>query len=240
VKRFFEVDLLRGLAVIAMIAFHALFDLNFFAGHSFALGKGPLLLLGRSASVSFVFLAGLSLTLSYNRAKNQKRGFPLFKKYLYRGLKIFSLGLAITALTMFFFPGQFIAFGALHLIGLSIILSFPFLNKKYLNLGLGLAITAAGLFLAQFSFPFSWLLWLGLKPIAFQSFDYFPVLPWLGIILIGIFAGNSLYPKGKRRIQMPEAQDNPAVSLLSFIGRHSLVIYFLHQPVLIALILLLA
>ena len=93
---------------------------------------------------------------------------------------------------------------------------------------------------SQFSFPFPWLLWLGLKPFGFQSFDYFPMLPWFGVILLGVFAGNLLYPNGKRAFRFPNFPPNPLVRLLTFLGRHSLVIYFLHVPVLVAAVLLLA
>ena len=127
-ERFWEVDALRGLAVIAMVAFHILFDLNYFAGYHFSIDSGILLLLGRFASVTFVFLAGLALTLSYNKAAIHMGQKDLFKKYLFRGLKIFGLGLIITAITYIFFPQEFIVFGVLHLIGISIILAFPLKN----------------------------------------------------------------------------------------------------------------
>jgi len=239
-KRFFEIDLLRGLAVIAMVAFHVLFDLNFFAGYDFSIGSGALLVMGRFAAASFVFLAGLALTLSYNRASKKLRGKQLFKKYLLRGLTIFFLGLTITLFTWAFFPKYTIFFGVLHLIGISIILGFAFVKKRSILPPLGLIVIIVGLLIMPVYVSFPWLLWLGLKPVGFTSFDFFPLLPWFGVVLLGIFAGNTLYKEGQRSFAIPDLSNNPFVQALSFLGRNSLAIYFLHQPILIVAIILLA
>ncbi len=238
-QRFFEIDALRGIAVIAMIAFHAAFDLNFFAGYRLPLYSGAFFVLGRFAAVAFLLLVGLSLTISYNRVKSEKKGIELFKKFLFRGAKIFCLGLVITAATWLLFPSSFIAFGVLHLIGAAIILAFPFIGKKKTSLFAGVALIALGLWLQQFSFPFAWLLWLGFSPGNFYTFDYFPLLPWFGVVLLGVFAGNALYPNAKRRFRVPDFSKNNVVQFFCFLGRHSLIIYFLHQPLLVAAILLL-
>ena len=238
-QRFFEIDALRGIAVIAMIAFHAFFDLNFFAGYRFPLYGGALFALGRFAAVAFIFIVGVSLAISYNRVKSDKKGIELFKKFLFRGAKIFCLGLVITAATWLLFPSSFIAFGVLHLIGLAIILSFPFIGKKKTSLFTGIALIALGFWLQQFSFPFTWLLWLGFSPGNFYTFDYFPLLPWFGVVLLGVFFGSILYPNAERGFRITDLSKNKLVGFFSFLGRHSLLIYFLHQPLLVALILLL-
>ncbi|NIM47121.1 MAG: DUF1624 domain-containing protein, partial [Candidatus Aenigmarchaeota archaeon] len=87
-----------------------------------------------------------------------------YKKYFSRGLKIFGYGILITIITFITFPEAFIIFGILHLIGVSVILGQFFLNFKKLNLFLGLIIIVLGLYLRNFSFDFSWLLWLGFTP----------------------------------------------------------------------------
>ncbi len=235
-KRFWEVDALRGLAVIAMIAFHFLFDLNYFAGYHFSIDFGILLLFGRFASVTFVFLAGLALTLSYNKAAIHMGRKDLFKKYLFRGLKIFGLGLIITAITYFFFPQEFIVFGVLHLIGISIILAFPLICRPKLAAKLGILILVMGIILGGFTAGFPWLVWLGLRPHNFVSFDYFPLLPWFGVMLLGLAAGHNLYPNGKRDFKLPNLNNSLVARFLSFLGRHSLAIYFIHQPILVGLI----
>ncbi len=237
--RFFEIDFLRGIAIIAMIAFHALFDLNYFAGYSFPLHKGAFFLLGRFASVTFIFLVGLSLSISYNRARQQKTKTQLFQKYFFRGAKIFSLGLLITAVTWLLFPKEVIVFGVLHFIGLAIILSFPFLGRRKTNLLIGILFILSGFWLQSVSIPSPLLLWVGFTPVGFYSFDYFPLLPWFGLVLLGLFSGNMLYSGEERKFSLPDLSKNRFIGFFSFLGRNSLLIYFLHQPVLVAVILLL-
>ncbi|MBN2067013.1 MAG: DUF1624 domain-containing protein [Candidatus Diapherotrites archaeon] len=239
-KRFFEIDFLRGLAVISMIAYHTLFDLNYFAGYSFPIHSDSLFLFRSFAPVAFLLIVGLCLSISYSRARSEKGKAGLFKKYLFRGLKTFALGLAITAITWLVFPQEFIIFGVLHFIGIAIILVFPLLGKKRLSLLLGISFILLGLWLQTFHVSSHWLLWLGLVPEGFYTFDYFPLLPWLGVVLLGIFFGRALYPSAERDFRIPDLSGNRFIAFFSFLGRKSLLIYFLHQPVLVAIILFIA
>ena len=139
-ERFWEIDILRGVAVIAMVLYHFSYDLAYFVGLFdvvfFRSGVG--LNIGRMIGGTFIFLAGLSLTLSYGRAVvSQPSGGTLFWKYLGRGLRIFSYGLLITLFTWIFVPNEMIVFGILHLIGASIVLAYPFLRLRLANVALG-------------------------------------------------------------------------------------------------------
>jgi uncharacterized membrane protein len=69
--------------------------------------------------------------------------------------------------------------------------------------------------------------------------DFYPVLPWFGVALIGVFAGYSLYPNGQRRYAWPDLGRVAPVRGLRFLGRHSLLIYLIHQPLLIGLFIVL-
>jgi len=234
--RLWEIDLLRGIAVVMMIAFHLLYDLNYFAGHSFVLSAGFWWLFARFTAVIFLFLVGVSLTLSHSRTRARLSGKEMTMKYARRGLKIFGWGLLITALTWIFLSGKgTIWFGVLHLIGISIILARPLIGRRFLNLLLAFAFTIAGLYLSIMVFDFPWLLPLGFTPAAFYTLDYLPVLPWFGAVLFGLFFGGTFYPGGKRLF--PLSTKAPcALKPICFIGRHSLLIYLLHQPVLIGVI----
>jgi len=240
-KRFWEIDVLRGLAIMLMVIYHLIFDLTYFGIFSFNLSSGFLWWFARAVAFIFLFLVGVSLTLSYTRSQlkgiRQENG-ALFPKYLKRGVKIFSLGLLVTLATWMFIPEDFIVFGVLHFIGMAIVLEYPFLNKKYLNLVLGFIFIIAGFILAQFPVSYSWLLWLGLKPAGFITVDYFPLFPWLGVVSLGIFTGKILYPGYKRRFHLPNLSKNPSIEIFSFMGRHSLLIYLLHQPLLIMILYL--
>lgn len=229
-KRFWEVDLLRGIAVVLMVIFHVVFIINFSQSHEFL--NDYWLLVGRPASFLFVFLAGISLSISHERAKKQNK--TAFKKYLFRGLRIFSYGLLITLVTWIFLREMFVVFGALHLIGLSIIIGYFFLNFRYLNFALGIFLMIFGFYLLNFTFNFSWLLWLGIVPKHFYTLDYFPLIPWFGLFIIGMFFGKELYSNYRRNFKIHDLSGFLPVKFFSFLGRHSLAIYFLHIPIILS------
>lgn len=237
-QRYREVDALRGVAIVMMIVYHSLFDLSFF-------GIVPVDVLGgfwrgfAYATVSlFLLLVGISLTLSAARARiRSPAGWAFAARYVKRGAFILLLGLAITAVSWYFVPGYTILFGVLHLIGVSVMLSPLFLGRPVLSLVCGIACIPAGIAIAGVPGP-SWLLWLGIHPAGFASLDYTPLLPWFGVVLTGIYIGSVTYPGGIRRNQFPLG-GTPALSPLAFLGRHSLLIYLLHQPVILLLIRLL-
>jgi uncharacterized membrane protein len=236
-KRFWEIDFLRGIAIIMMIIFHFLFDIYYFNSLAFNPHSGFWWGFARIAASIFIVLVGVSLTLSYSRAKQAgtANGFP---KYMKRGLKIFGLGLMISLVTWIFLPSGLIMFGVLHLIGVSVIIAYPFLRYRYLNLTLGAIFILIGIYLSTMTFDFYWLVWLGFMPKAFYTLDYFPIFSWFGVVLIGILIGNTLYKDYIRRFRLPDLSGNPLSKAFCYMGRHSLLIYLIHQPVLITLLYL--
>lgn len=232
-ERFWEIDFLRGLAIIKMIIFNWSFALFYLGIYTFNEG---LMLPGLAAAV-FIFLSGLSLTISYSRIRKWKRR-DIYKKYFSRGLMIFAYGLIITAITYLTFPEAFIIFGILHFLGISIILGQFFLNYKRFNIFLGLLIIVLGFYIQNLSVDSPWFLWLGFAPNTFFTFDYFPLLPWFGVSLLGIFFGNVFYENGKRKFNIKDHSKNPVVSFLSLLGRKSLYIYLAHQPLLIIFLMI--
>ncbi len=225
-ERFWEIDTLRGIAIILMIISNFATDLVYFNIANLSSGFGWFF--ARLTASIFLFLVGVSLAISYS-----KRGDD-FKHYLKRGLKIFSWGLAITAVTWLFLREDLILFGILHLIGVSIILSYPFLRRRYNSFIYGASAILVGLYLPNIAVATKWLLPLGLAPASYYYIDYFPIFPWIGAILIGLFFGNLLYHGGKRKIEI--ADYSSQAKLLQFLGRNSLLIYLIHQPVLIGLL----
>jgi uncharacterized membrane protein len=240
-KRFWEIDLMRGLAIVLMVVFHLLYDLNYFSGYGFDLNSGIWMYVGRSAAVLFIFLSGISLSLSFSRtAILQNAGQRVYLKYLKRGCRIFSWGILVTFMTWLFLGKGIIVFGILHFIGVSIILAYPFLRFPYINsLLIGVVIILLGLYLGNFTFESPWLLWLGFRPYGFYTLDYFPVFPWLGVTLIGVSTGNFLYPGYTRQFNIRQLSDYLPIRLGCMLGKKSLFIYLIHQPVLIVLLYLL-
>jgi len=235
--RFAEVDVLRGLAVTMMVIYHLAFDLDYFGLSRIELGSGLWFFFGRATAALFLLLVGLSLTLSYSRTiKSDKSN--LFRKFARRGLWLFSLGMGITLATYLLLDSGFIIFGALHLIGVSIILAYPFLRLGKWNLFLGILVILVGCYLQTRSYPFPWLLWVGLVPAGFYSLDYQPLFPWFGAVLLGIFLGGSLYRDCRRRFDPPVWLSFQLAGPLEFLGRNSLLVYLIHQPILIALLTL--
>ena len=229
-KRLWEIDAFRGIAIIMMIIYHIIFDLNYFGIYKINIYFPPLRIFLYSIGTIFLLIVGISLHLSF--LKNQIK-----VKYVKRGLMIFFIGILITIITWSYPHDGFIVFGVLHCIGLSIILSYPFLRLFYINLILGISLILIGIFLTQFSFNFNYLLFLGFRPSGFYTLDYFPLLPWFGVVLIGIFIGKLFYKKDQINAKSSYLSETFAVKKLTFLGRHSLIIYLIHQPILIAIIL---
>jgi uncharacterized membrane protein len=234
VDRFWEVDAARGVAIIMMIVYHSAYDLDTLGGYDIQSTSGHWALFADLTAGLFLFLVGVSLAIS--RARASLTGWRLFGKYLARGLRILAYGMVLTVVLLAFGMGV-VAFGILQLIGVSIILAYPFLGLRLTNLVLGALIFAAGQYvLAQDLYSESfWLLPFGVVPEGVVMPDYRPLLPWFGVVLIGLFFGNVVYGDGRRPAVLTDKTPVPARPLLP-LGRNSLLVYLIHQPIVIALL----
>jgi len=237
--RFIELDVLRGIAIGLMIFLHLLWDLDYF-------GVVPLnhelYQIQKIVPLMFFALVGICLAICQQKKKTlspekQKQ----FNKHLaIRGLKICGLGLIITIVSLIFMPDRPVIFGVLHFIGLSIILSIPFLKlKKYNIITAGFA-ALLGLVIANFTIENPTVLHLivGIHQVDVWRYtiDYFPLFPWFSAVLFGIFLGNILYNGNERRFHLPDISNYRPIHALSWIGKHSLAIYLAHQPILAAML----
>ena len=225
--RIWELDALRGIAILCVIVIHLVFDLTYFL--RLPIDLGPVFKAVQDyGGAFFVVLSGVCVTLG-------RRSFR-------RGLIVFGCGLLITAVTVGMVALDMadksiaIWFGVLHLLGVCM-MSYP-LWKRLPNGALAvlsILLVVGGYVLLLFRFPVDWLFPLGIMSPDFASGDYFPLLPHLGWFMLGVVVGRTAY--AGRQSLLPKFPANAApIRFFQFCGRHSLWIYLAHQPLLYGLV----
>lgn len=266
---FWELDALRGIAIVMMVTYHLLFDLDRLIPFTAAI-EHPFLdiyhpfwdLFQKATAYTFVTLAGVSSAVAYHSAAGRTRPPAQRRARQYkRGLLVFCWGMVLTLITWLVFRGgPYIQFGVLHMIGLGLIVCAPLLGNRWLVLATGTLSGTVGLWLScptwagwltESGFWLScrqtwdgWLaefgFWLGFQPAGYAALDYVPFLFYFGLFLLGSFLGILRY-RGRTppQVRARVAQTVP-VRWLETLGQHSLAIYLIHQPVLLAVLLLLS
>ena len=232
-------DTVRGLCILSMVAYHGMYDLVDIIGLGAPWYTGlPGYIWQQSTCWTFILLSGMCWQLSRHHVK--------------RGLLLVGCGAAITLVTGWVMPSQRILYGVLNLLGLSALLLIP-LEKVFRKIPAWAGLAGALLLFAltrnvsRGSLGFEGLVlcplpeWLyttdlfavvGFHSPSFWSTDYFPLLPWFFLFCAGYFLWSGL-SKSSRAKELLQTGVRP----LSFLGRHSLVIYLLHQPVLMGVTL---
>ena len=235
-KRVWEIDLLRGIAILLMIFDHVLFDLINFYGINVPLKTGTLAF---TYSVVESFFAGLFIFLS-----GISSSFP--RSNLLRGLKLLFVAMALTLVT-FIFSTYFLSpednitiwFGVLHCLAVSMLLAPLFLKlNKYVALSIAFVITfifpfwVSGINAAG-TVPNNALSFLGFYTNTFTSGDYFPLIPWMGVFIFGVVFGRVFYKEKKSLIK----KDLKPI-VFNYVGRYTLWIYLVHQPIVLGILYL--
>ena len=224
-KRIWELDALRGLALLGMMGIHFVYDLVDLFGVWNWQQPAWYLFFKNNYGAVFFLISGISVTLGSRPVK--------------RGAQVFLCGFLCTGVTLgmyllgFAGKGIIIYMGVLQCLGLCMML-WPLFRRcpDWTLTALGLAMTIAGWYLRTQAFPFWLLTPLGFAPYGFTSSDYFPLLPNFGYFLLGAVVGKRAY--AGRKSLFP--RENPPLGLFQWLGRHSLMIYLLHQPVLAAIV----
>lgn len=232
VRRIDALDVARGVALMAMAIYHFTWDLENFGYVDHGLtAEGGWKLFARCIASSFLFLVGVSLFLAHGRGVR-------WRSFWRRWLGVAAGAAAITLVTFFVTPGGFVFFGILHEIALASLLGLAFLRLPFpLTALAALAVIALPQWLTTEMFDPKWLAWIGMAAKPPVSNDYVPLFPWFGAVLLGIAAAQAGGRFGAfdrlRRLNAGLRKAAP----LAWLGRHSLLFYLLHQPLLFGLVM---
>ena len=215
-----EIDILRGLAVVFMIVFHTFVDLYEFFGGGINYNYGVVFYIGRAAAFLFIFISGISATFSHNNLKN--------------ALCVFLCGCLISVATYFFIPESFVIYGVLQFLS-TCMLIYHFLKKLSPGRFLSLAVIAfiLGAAIKGFYVDFWFLLPFGIYPEGFQTMDYYPIFPYASLFFLGSYIGKILYKERKTYFRGFD------IIPLRFLGKYSLLVYMIHQPVIYGILTIL-
>ena len=216
-----ELDAARGICILGMIAVHLIYDLTEL--YPVLDWKYPpvFLLLKNGGGIAFFLISGIAVTLG--------------RRHLRRGLVVFGCALLVSA-AMGLTGSMPIRFGVLHCLGISMLLWELFKRAGIRLLAVaGIGFVLAGLIFDHMVVSVNLLYPLGLTAADFRSADYFPLLPYFGYFLLGACLGKKLYPQ-RRSFFAETAFSGPFSRFFCLCGRHSLIIYLIHQPVLILII----
>ena len=236
-KRVAMLDEVRGLAYIAMIIYHAYYDLAFVYAHDLPDGVDIFMrFLQPLIAGTFIVVAGISSNYSQNNFK--------------RGVKYFFCAMLLTFVTAIFMPSEIILFGVLHFYAIAAmiygfigkytehipfiigIVLFALLYAVTLNIPRGaLGFEWFGLEMPDELYRYYWLFPLGFTSSDFYSADYFPLIPYFFLFMAGASLG-VYFKTGKAARGFYTSRFNG----LAFIGRHGLLIYMLHQPALLLIL----
>ncbi len=223
------IDLARGLALVAMAAYHTLWDATYFGFINIGIGVDPVWIgIQRAILVAFLFLVGVSLALSH-------RDGIIWRRFWRRFALIAAAGLVMTVATWFAFGEYFSYFGVLSAIALFSLMALPLIRAP-----LWVAFTVAAIFFLlpmlfnAPAFDAKWLSWIGFFVTTPATADLVPVFPWFGVVALGVIAVRLFRP----RLPLLAALSfgDPVSRGLKLIGRWSLVFYLVHQPVILAVL----
>jgi uncharacterized membrane protein len=217
-KRITEIDLFRFIAILLMVIFHIIYDLNEFMGIDINYEVGFWYYIGKVSGLLFIIVAGISSNLGKSPIK--------------KALKLYIFALLISITSFIVFKEQYIRFGILHFLATMTLLSIILnrLNTPWLILiqltayflyGITKSVRITNPFLIPFGFTY----------YGFVSVDYYPIFPYIIYYILGIFIFRLVYKRGNRILPFEVKS-----KCIEFISRRSLEIYLLHQPLILVIL----
>lgn len=231
--RYQKLDIARAVAVVWMVVFHCnYFLVEIFDIQTWHFSNIFWYIQWKASALLFMFIAGISFLLA-------KKKYPetIVWKYLKISLALAVIAGCISLTSYVFIPEQYIRFGIIHFFALSFVLLLVCRRLKYYNILLWAIIMAYGAYfipvIENEHLYFLWFMYDG-----FKSADYYPIVPYFGVMLWWYALALFLSDHNKLSILKRRSADNMFYSGLEYIGRHSLIIYLLHPPLLIWMIYL--
>jgi uncharacterized membrane protein len=224
--RYARIDLLRGLAISCMIAYHFSFDLNQYGVIHQNFNESTFWLSARAMIVtSFLSLMGISLVLAALKKSAH---------YWQRILKLAVCAALVTIGSKLMFPESYIFFGILHFILVASLIGALMLRFYWANLVLGISFLLLGILYKNAIFDQPLLQWLGLMTFKPFTEDYVPMLPWLGVVMLGIFFAQWLVRES--HLNWLAGSQTGWRTVFIWLGKRSLMVYMLHQPILLGIL----
>ncbi len=230
--RLLAIDITRGVAIIAMAVYHLSWDLSFYRYIPVDVGYHPAwVAFARTILFSFLFLVGVGLVLGHGDGVR-------WRAFWRRWAFVAAGAMIITISTWFTFPDSFVYFGVLHAIAATSLLALPFLSTPQWLTGLASAgIIALPFVFSDPLFNERMYSWIGFWVVPPPANDLVPLFPWLGVVLLGVLVMR-LVRRTSLLDRLAAIQPRNAFArVLARMGRWSLVIYLVHQPLLLAIIM---
>jgi len=221
-KRYLELDVIRGIAIILMVVFHFFYDLSYFKYLDINTHSDLFWVYFRNVIIFlFMITVGISLYIVNEKSFN-------LKKNMYRLAKLLGVSLLISGVSYVMYPTFWIYFGIIHLIFVTSLITLPFVRVPTIALLFGSSIVIL-FFLYQLNMVWLYDLSKDLLYLPTLTKDRAYLFPWLGVVFIGIYVGY-------KRWFVIHLSTTPLREKVAFLGRHALVIYLLHQPVLMGIV----
>jgi len=226
------VDLARGCAIVQMISYHFIYDLTYFGWLHIRMTQEADWIAWRNAIVSqFLLVCGVGIGLSDAAGRSGAR-------FWRRWRQIGAAAALVSAVSAWMFGPRLIWFGILHFVAVALLLARPLATRGLLNLAVGAVLLAVGLSVHDERFDPAWISWIGMVAHKPPTEDYVPLLPWFGVVAIGI---GLAWMWRQRDFAMPRSWqrlDSVPARVVRWIGRWPLTIYLVHQPIMMGVLFL--
>lgn len=218
--RYGEIDVLRAAAIVLMVFFHLVYDLQVFAGVNIDYNSPFWFWVGKASALLFILISGLANGFSRSPVR--------------RGLKVLGWGMVITLFTYLAMPEDYVRFGILHFLGVTMVL-YPLFSKLSSGFLWVLAVCSAalGFWLHEKVWTTYLFIPFGLKYPGFTTIDYYPLFPYIAVTFLGILIYRHIYAPS---LEGPFPGFQLHSGLVKWLSRNSLGIYLIHQPLILGLI----